>query len=273
MLIQGQWLEIAVHSEQLMGEAIGIFNRPEQLITYGMSPFQMQNGTAVGEGGTIVRTTDGGNNWVIQVSGTFNTFYDVLFTDANNGTAVGDLGMIKRTTDIGGPELTLENAASLGRGGFAIDLPLSGPSGVEDRSTWPNHKLKITMTFNNTIVSVGGAGSACGGVSDLIIDGNTVTIKLVGVPKGCNGSNNIVTLNDVMDDLGNTLSSASAPVGLLLGDANGDRVVDPADRQYVKSLKGQKIDSTNFRADVSSDGYIGVSDVRLVEQQQGTSLP
>jgi hypothetical protein len=62
-------------------------------------------------------------------------------------------------------------------------------------------------------------------------------------------------------------------VGLLLGDANGDRVVNPADRHLVKSLKGQHIDSTNFRSDVSSDGYIGSADVRLVEQQQGTSLP
>ena len=65
--------------------------------------------------------------------------------------------MIKRTTDVGGPELTLVSAASLGRGGFAIDLPLTGPSGVEDRSTLPNHRLTIAMTFNNAIASVGGA--------------------------------------------------------------------------------------------------------------------
>jgi len=30
----------------------------------------------------------------------------------------------------------------------------------------------------------------------------------------------------------------------------------------VKGLKGQHIDSTNFRSDVSSDGYIGSADVR-----------
>jgi Dockerin type I domain len=76
-----------------------------------------------------------------------------------------------------------------------------------------------------------------------------------------------------MDDQGNALSLATATVGLLLGDANGDRVVNPADRHLVKSLKGQKIDSTNFRSDVNSDGYIGSADVRLVEQQQGISLP
>ena len=82
------------------------------------------------------------------------------------------------------------------------------------------------------------------------------------MPHGCNGSDNDVTLTDVIDDPGNILSSATATVGLLFGDANGDRVVNPADRHLVKSLKGQKIDSTNFRADVSSDGYIGSADVQ-----------
>ena len=77
------------------------------------------------------------------------------------------------------------SAASLGRGGFAIDLPLTGPSGVEDRSTGPNGKLKITMTFNNNIVSVDGAGVSCGGaLKSLSIDGNTVTTNWVDVPRG-----------------------------------------------------------------------------------------
>ena len=89
----------------------------------------------------------------------------------------------------------------------------------------------------------------------------------------CNGTNIAVMANNVMDDQGNTLSWAAVTVGLLLGDANGDRVVDQADHQLVRSFRGQNIDSTNFRADVNSDGVIGSTDVRLVDQQQGTSLP
>jgi hypothetical protein len=123
-------------------------------------------------------------------------------------------------------ELTLVSAASLGRGGFGIDLPLSGPSGVEDRSTLPNHRLVIAMTFNNAIASVGSASSDCGSVSDITINGNTVTVKAVGVPRVCNGHVINVIANDIVDDQGNSLSSAAATVGLLLGDANGDRVVD-----------------------------------------------
>jgi hypothetical protein len=100
-----------------------------------------------------------------------------------------------------------------------------------------------------------------------------VTVKLVDVPHGCNGTDVDVTATDVLDDQGNTLSSATATVGLLLGDANGDRVVDGADRNLVRTLKGQQIDSTNFRSDVNSDGFIGRADVRVVVRQQGTSLP
>ena len=54
---------------------------------------------AVGYYGTIVRTTDGGNNWTIQSSGTTQTLWAVSFTDSNNGTAVGEVGTILRTTD------------------------------------------------------------------------------------------------------------------------------------------------------------------------------
>src|SRR4030095_8204166 len=58
-------------------------------------------GTVVGEYGTIVRTTDGGNSWTIQASGTTQTLWAVSFTNANNGTAVGEGGVILRTTDSG----------------------------------------------------------------------------------------------------------------------------------------------------------------------------
>jgi photosystem II stability/assembly factor-like uncharacterized protein len=47
------------------------------------------NGTAVGDSGTILRTTNGGNSWIPQTSGTTKTLYGVSFTDANNGTVVG----------------------------------------------------------------------------------------------------------------------------------------------------------------------------------------
>jgi hypothetical protein len=67
----------------------------------GASFVDASTGTVVGEYGTIVRTTDGGNSWTIQASGTTQTLWAVSFTDANNGTAVGEAGVILRTTDSG----------------------------------------------------------------------------------------------------------------------------------------------------------------------------
>ena len=47
------------------------------------------NGWAVGWYGTILRTTNGGDNWIFQFNGATNTLYGVSFTDLNNGTVVG----------------------------------------------------------------------------------------------------------------------------------------------------------------------------------------
>ena len=72
----------------------------------GISFTDANNGTTVGEDGTILRTTDGGLNWITQSSGTNNLLNGVSLTDANNGTVVGydydnQLGTILRTTDGG----------------------------------------------------------------------------------------------------------------------------------------------------------------------------
>src|SRR5258708_17576822 len=56
---------------------------------------------AVGEFGTILRTTDGGVTWILQSSGTTNSLYGVSFADANTGTVVGRSGTILRTIDGG----------------------------------------------------------------------------------------------------------------------------------------------------------------------------
>ena len=52
------------------------------------------NGFAVGAKGTILRTTDGGNNWDILASGTDDDLYSVAFTDPITGTVVGNFGAI-----------------------------------------------------------------------------------------------------------------------------------------------------------------------------------
>lgn len=58
-------------------------------------------GYAVGTGGAIFKTTDGGSNWVQQTSPVTTTLYRVFFTTATKGWAVGASGVIIETVDGG----------------------------------------------------------------------------------------------------------------------------------------------------------------------------
>src|SRR5205823_14888414 len=69
--------------------------------SWGVSFTDANTGTIVGGAGLILRTTDGGNNWIPQASGTESDLLRVSFTNTNNGTAVGQVGTILRTTDGG----------------------------------------------------------------------------------------------------------------------------------------------------------------------------
>jgi photosystem II stability/assembly factor-like uncharacterized protein len=62
----------------------------------------------VGDAGTILKTTDGGNTWVAQVSGTTQNLISVYFTSVNTGYAVGNNGAAVQTTD-GGATWTAMN--------------------------------------------------------------------------------------------------------------------------------------------------------------------
>ena len=59
------------------------------------------NGWAVGDSGTIIKTTNLGTNWILQTSGTTQDLRDIQFIDANNGWAVGGESIILKTTNAG----------------------------------------------------------------------------------------------------------------------------------------------------------------------------
>ena len=61
----------------------------------------LNTGYAVGNVGTILKTIDRGNNWIIQNSGILNAINSVYFIDENIGYAVSDSGKILKTFDGG----------------------------------------------------------------------------------------------------------------------------------------------------------------------------
>jgi photosystem II stability/assembly factor-like uncharacterized protein len=70
-----------------------------------------QDGWAVGSGGEILATTNGGASWTAQSSNTTENLNGLHFTDAANGWAVGDQGTIVATTD-GGTSWTAQSSGT-----------------------------------------------------------------------------------------------------------------------------------------------------------------
>ena len=101
--------------------ALGIFSSPAsaatwQTLTSGTSAglndvhfINTSTGWAVGGGGTILKTTDGGTTWTAQTSGTTNALNGVFFINLNIGWIVGIKGTILKTTD-GGTNWTLQTS-------------------------------------------------------------------------------------------------------------------------------------------------------------------
>lgn len=58
-------------------------------------------GYAVGLAGTLIKTTDGGNNWQRIYCGTWDNLNTIYFTDAYTGFIAGEKGRILKTTDAG----------------------------------------------------------------------------------------------------------------------------------------------------------------------------
>jgi Kelch motif len=176
----------------------------------------------------------------------------------------------------GGGALELTSAQSfIGSSPFGINLPLSGPSGVEDRSGGPTGRYKIVMVFNNNITSLTGATSSCGAILSATIsaaDAHRVNVVL-SAKRSCIASDIIVTADGISDDQGNFLPSASVTMGLLVGDVDGDRTVTTNDVRAIKADRGMATDSSNFREDINGDGHIESGDVKIAAGQVGRSLP
>jgi hypothetical protein len=162
-------------------------------------------------------------------------------------------------------------------GSFGVNLPLSGTPGIECRSGGATSDYTIVLTFLANI-SVSGSPQAVvtsgvgivgsGGVSNggmVITSGNVVIIPLTNV---ANAQTFNVTLNNV-----NGSTNVTIPMGVLIGDVNGNAAVNASDVALTKSRIGQPVAAATFRADVNADGSINAADVSLVKASAGTGPP
>jgi hypothetical protein len=153
-------------------------------------------------------------------------------------------------------------------GTFDIPMPFTCPSGVEDRSTGGNYTLVVTFSSNETVTSAAvtchNPGTGTGTTGAVSGSGTPViTIPLTGVSDAQTLTVHITGTTNV-----------DIPMGFLIGDTNGNRVVNAADIAQTKSHLGEAVTAANFREDVNANCAINAADVAIVKSKSGgAALP
>ena len=148
-------------------------------------------------------------------------------------------------------------------GTFDIPLSLSGYVTIECRSGGATNVYQMIINFANP-VTVGSASvtSGTGSVSSFSVSGSQVTVNLAGVT---NVQRITVTLFNVND--GTHMGNVPVSMGVLVGDVNGNAVVNASDVSLTKAQVGQPVTGSNFREDVNANGTISATDVALVKSK------
>src|SRR5436853_2845985 len=190
------------------------------------NPFEgYPNQSKIGDYITIVSDNTGGN---VAYSGTFNF-------NASRGQHEEDVYYVRVAPPTS--VLTLLSAASRlthgSAGTFDVPMPLTGVSGVEDRSS---STYNAVFTFDGPVTS--GQVTVIGGtatVGAITFSGNSMTAQLTGVT-----SAEIVTLH-TQNINGDGQPHGDVPFGFLTADVNGNRIVDRPDLQQLQADRGQPV--------------------------------
>jgi len=165
---------------------------------------------------------------------------------------------------------------------FDVSLPLTGPRGVECRSSASLGAGNYTMVFKfpNNLMSVASASvtghdptNGTGTVNTSMVDSSDTHNYIVNLTGVSNRQYITVTLNNVHDITGNIGNVTGPQMGVLIGDVNATGGVDGNDVSDVQSHTRQPVTNMNFRDDVNVTGGIDGNDVSLTQSQTRTSLP
>jgi glucose/arabinose dehydrogenase len=156
-------------------------------------------------------------------------------------------------------------------GPFDVDLPLSGPAGIECRSG-PDHTL--VFNFSNPLMSVGSASvtAGSGSVNSSSINANDARQYIVNLTGVANNQTTTVSLTNVIDAANRSRGAFSVSMRTLLGDTNGNGAVNSTDVSQTQFESGHILTATNFRTDVTVNGQINSTDVSTVQAQSGSSI-
>ena len=150
-------------------------------------------------------------------------------------------------------------------GTFDVNMPLTGVSGVEDRSA---ATYNAVFTFDAPVTS--GQVTLLSGtatVGAVTFSGNSMTAQLTGVT-----STEVVTLH-TQNINGDGQPHGDVQFGFLTADVNGNRIVDKPDQQQIKTDKGQVVTAANFRDDINLSGVVDKPDLQSTQANKGHSIP
>jgi hypothetical protein len=227
-------------------------------VSNAFNPFEgYPNQSKIGDYITVVSDSGGGN---VAYSATFNF-------NSNRGQHEEDVYYVRVAPPTS--VRTLLSAASRlthgPAGTFDVPMPLTGVSGVEDRSSG---SYNAVFTFDGPVTSgqvtvVSGTAT----VGAILFSGNTMTAQLTGVT-----SAEVVTLR-VQNINGDGQLHGDVPFGFLTADVNANRIVDRPDQQQLRADKGHPITAANFRDDINLSGIIDTPDLQSVQANKGHSIP
>ena len=224
------------------------------------------------DGGVTGSNTGGATAVSIVVSGLTNGKTYSCTVSARNAVGIGAASVasnsVMPTTGTGITLFSVLSRKTHGAAG-AFDLLITSPITVESRAIGAGHTL--IFQFDAAVTSVSGVTAQDAtmnsiGVVSAVPSGNNVVVTLTGVP-----DNRRVTV--AVAQVNGAVSSATATIGFLVGDANNTRSVNSSDISGMKARSGQATDANNFRFDVNASGAINSSDISAVKSRSGLVLP
>jgi hypothetical protein len=157
---------------------------------------------------------------------------------------------------------------------FDINLPFTGPRGIECRSPGSTGDsgvdYKIIFSFSGAVTSCGSAntGSLSSGPAP-----NQCTVNLTGVPNARFITVKLTGVSVPTACPAPFVGSVFGTMGLLIGDVDASGQVNSTDVSTTKFNSGQAANAGNFRTDVVVNGLINSSDVSQAKSKSGTGLP
>src|SRR3954462_5167052 len=228
----------------------GVTWSPNVAVSNSFNPMEgYPNQNKIGDYITIVSDSTGAN---VTYSATFNF-------NPSRSQHEEDVYYVRVAPTTSG--ITLVSAASRlthgSAGTFDISMPLTGVSGVEDRSS---STYNAVFTFDAPVssgqVTVLNGTATVGAIS---FSGNSMTAQLTGVT-----SAEIVTLR-VQNINGDGQLHGDVPFGFLTADVNANHIVDRPDLQEIQTERGQPVTASNFRDDINRNGVVDRPDLQSAQ--------